>query len=141
MRGDGERRYSDPIPMPIPSIARLGDLLVPLQGDVSDHQLEGVCDSVLARIARDGAEGLSLDASGLSILDSHLCAGLGRLATAARLMGGQSVLCGLSAEVVLTLQSMGFELQEVQTATPLPHALERLGVSVHRNSRSEGARE
>lgn len=47
-------------------------------------------------------------------------------------MGVPSVLCGLSAEVVVTLQSMGFELNEVRTATTLEHALETLGFQVQR---------
>ena len=112
----------------IPVIELWGHLLVPLQGDVSDSQMYEVVDNVLHRIAKHGAEGLVIDTSGIWIMDSHLCAGLGRLATSASIMGVPTVLCGLSAEVVMTLQSMGFELTEAQTATSLERALEKLGV-------------
>jgi rsbT antagonist protein RsbS len=116
----------------IPVIELWGHLLVPLQGDISDTQLQGVVDTVLHRIAKNGAEGLVIDTSGIWIVDSHLCAGLGRLATAASIMGVPTVLCGLSADVVTTLQSMGFELTETQTATSLERALEKLGVFIQR---------
>ena len=114
----------------IPVIELWGNLLVPLQGDVSDTQMQEVVDTVLHRIAKHGAEGLVIDTSGIWIVDSHLCAGLGKLATAASIMGVPSVLCGLSADVVVTLESMGFELTETQTATSLEHALEKLGIFV-----------
>ncbi len=116
----------------IPVIELWGNLLVPLQGDVSDTQMQEVVETVLHRIAKDGAEGLVIDTSGIWIVDSHLCAGLGKLATAASIMGVPSVLCGLSADVVVTLESMGFELTEIQTATSLEHALEKLGVFVEK---------
>ena len=116
----------------IPVIELWGNLLVPLQGDVSDTQMQDVVDTVLHRIAKHGADGLVIDTSGIWIVDSHLCAGLGKLATAASIMGVPSVLCGLSADVVVTLESMGFELNETQTATSLEHALEKLGVFVQR---------
>ena len=121
----------------IPVIELWGHLLVPLQGDIGDRQMQEMIDDVLRRIAKRGAEGLLIDASGIWIVDSHLCAGLGRLATAASIMGVPSVLCGLSAEVVVTLQSMGFELTGVKTATTLERALETLGVYVQK-PRTEG---
>ena len=122
----------------IPVIELWGNLLVPLQGDVSDTQMQEVVDTVLHRISKYGAEGLVIDTSGIWIVDSHLCAGLGKLATSASIMGVPSVLCGLSADVVVTLESMGFELNDIQTATSLEHALEKLGVFVQKG-RSKGA--
>jgi rsbT antagonist protein RsbS len=121
----------------IPVIELWGHLLVPLQGDIGDRQMQDMIDDVLRRISLRGADGLLIDASGIWIVDSHLCAGLGRLATAASIMGVPSVLCGLSAEVVMTLQTMGFELEGVKTATTLERALEALGIVVQRQ-RSEG---
>ena len=85
-------------------------------------------------ILAQSADGLVIDTSGIWIVDSHLCAGLGKLATAASIMGVPSVLCGLSADVVMTLESMGFELTETQTATSLEHAMEKLGIFVERRA-------
>jgi rsbT antagonist protein RsbS len=91
--------------------------------------MEDLSTAVLERIRDRGAEGLVLDASGVWLLDSHLCAVLGRLAGAARLMGARPVLSGLSPTVVLTLQAMGIELEGVDTALGLESALELLGMS------------
>lgn len=124
----------------IPVIELWGHLLVPLQGDIGDRQMQDMIDDVLRRISLRGADGLLIDASGIWIVDSHLCAGLGRLATAANIMGVPSVLCGLSAEVVMTLQTMGFELEGVKTATTLERALEALGIVVQRQRTEGGGR-
>lgn len=113
----------------IPVIELWRHLLVPLQGDITDTQMDELSDAVLERIRDRGTDGLVLDASGVWLLDSHLCAVLGRLAAAARLMGARPVLCGLSPTVVLTLQAMDIELEGVDTALGLEAALELLGVS------------
>jgi rsbT antagonist protein RsbS len=112
----------------IPVIELWGRLVVSLQGDVTDSQLERLRDVVLSRIRERGATGLAVDASGLSIVDSHLCAVLGRLGDSARMMGTRTVLSGLSPAVVMTLTEMGIGLNGVDTALTLEAALEQLGV-------------
>jgi rsbT antagonist protein RsbS len=62
-------------------------------------------------------------------VDSHLCAAFGDLATAARYMGAQTVLCGLSPEIAITLQTMGFDLEGVRTVLTLEHAMTLLGIA------------
>ncbi len=114
----------------IPIISLFGHLLVPLQGDVTDSQMDRLRAQVLERIRRTGTDGLIIDASGVWMMDSHLCAVLGALAKAARLMGAQPVLCGLGPGVVMTLQTMGVELGGVDTALNLEGALKLLGVQV-----------
>lgn len=114
----------------VPIIELWGQLLVPLQGEISDTQMDELHARVLERIRDRGAEGLVIDVSGVWLMDSHLCAILGRLAAAARLMGTQPVLCGLTPEVVLTLQAMGIELEGIETALGLEDALEKLGLTL-----------
>ena len=75
-----------------------------------------------------GSDGLVLDVTGLWMMDSHLCAVLTRLAQAAALMGTRTVLCGMSADVAITIQSMGLELRGVRTALTLEEALQSFGV-------------
>ena len=81
----------------IPVIEIWGHLLVPLQGDIADWQMQSMSDDVLHRIATRGADGLIIDASGIWIVDSHLCAGIGRLATAASIADVLGYWCVLSA--------------------------------------------
>jgi len=114
----------------IPVIELWGRLVVPLQGDVTDSQMETLQATLLERIRQRGPRGLVIDASGVWLMDSHLCAVLGRIAGAARLMGTRPVLAGLSPGVVMTLDQMGIGLDGIETALGLESALERLGLDV-----------
>lgn len=114
----------------IPIIELWGQLLVPLQGDVGDAQMHALEVAVLERVRDRGPEGLVLDVSGVEMMDSHLCAVLGRLATAARLMGTRPVICGLSPAIALTLEALDVDLGDVETALGLESALVALGISV-----------
>jgi rsbT antagonist protein RsbS len=117
----------------IPIIELWGRLLVPLQGDVSDSQMEALEQAVLERIRDRGPEGLVLDCSGIQMMDSHLCAVLGRMARASRLMGTRPVLSGMAPGIVMTLEMMGIEMKDVETCVNLEDALVRLGVVAHVN--------
>ena len=112
----------------IPVLKIWDQLLVALQGDVSDRQADDLSHSVLARIRDADVTGLIVDVTGVFTLDSHLCAVLARLAASARLMGVRSVLCGLTPEVVMTLQAMDIELDEIETMGTIEEALEVAGI-------------
>jgi rsbT antagonist protein RsbS len=112
----------------IPVLKIWDQLLVALQGDVSDRQADDLSHSVLSRIRDVDVTGLIIDVTGVLTLDSHLCAVLARLAASARLMGVRSVLCGLTPEVVMTLQAMDIELDEIDTVGTIEEALEGAGI-------------
>jgi rsbT antagonist protein RsbS len=112
--------------IPIIRLWRL--LLVPVQGEITDSHAEQLREEVLAEIHATGSDGLVLDVTGLWLMDSHLCAVLTRLAQAAALMGTRTMVCGMSAEVAMTLQSMGLELRDVKTSLTLEEALQSFGV-------------
>jgi rsbT antagonist protein RsbS len=112
--------------IPIIRLWRL--LLVPVQGELTDSHAEQLRHEVLAEIHAAGSDGLVLDVTGLWLMDSHLCAVLTRLAQAASLMGTRTVVCGMSADVAITIQSMGLELRGVRTALTLEEALQSFGV-------------
>ena len=105
-------------------------LLVPLQGQVDDALAEQLRQDVLQRIQNTEVTGLVMDVTGLWLMDSHLCAVLSQIASAARLMGSDTVICGMAPEIALTLQTMGLELSNVGTELSLEQALARLGVGV-----------
>jgi len=112
----------------IPVIRLWNNVLVPLQGEVTDRVAERMSDEVLTTIHQMGARGLVIDLTGVWMLDSHLCAALSRLAGAASLIGARTVISGLTAEIAITLQSMGAELRGATTALTLEEALNLLGV-------------
>jgi rsbT antagonist protein RsbS len=112
----------------IPIIKLWNLLVVPLQGMIDDSVAEQLSQDVLKRIQISEVTGLIMDVTGLWLMDSHLCAVLSRIASAALLMGTRTVICGMSPEIALTLQTMGLELANVRTELMLEQALERLGV-------------
>jgi rsbT antagonist protein RsbS len=117
----------------IPIIKLWNLLLVPLQGMIDDSVAEQLSQDVLRRIQASEVTGLIMDVTGLWLMDSHLCAVLSRIASAALLMGTRTVICGMSPEIALTLQTMGLELANVRTELMLEQALERLGVTMLRD--------
>lgn len=114
----------------IPVIELWGRLIVSLQGDVTDTQMDKLRSDVLHRVRERGASGVVIDASGMWLVDSHLCAMLARIVAAVGLMGTRAVLSGLQPNVVVTLGEMGIGLEGVATALSLEEALETLGVRV-----------
>jgi rsbT antagonist protein RsbS len=112
----------------IPVIKLWGILLVPLQGDISDQQMSALSNTVLDEIRKGDTLGVAIDLSGLWMVDSHLCAAFANLAAAAKYMGARTLLCGMSPDIAMTLQSMDIELQGVPTTLTLEHAMADLGL-------------
>ncbi|MBK6920057.1 MAG: STAS domain-containing protein [Deltaproteobacteria bacterium] len=118
------------------SIIRLWHVvLVPLQGEISDHHAEELTDRVLHHVARTGPRGLVIDLSGVALIDSHLCAVVANLATAARLMGTDSFVSGISPEIALTLETMGVSFDRISTVRNLEDALSSFDIAPASNRR------
>lgn len=115
----------------IPIIKLWQLLLVPIQGHVTDEQLEQLAHDTLERIHETAAMGVIIDVTGMWLIDSHICSLLSRLSSAARLMGAATIICGMSPEIAMTLQSMGLDLPGVSTRLTLEEALENLGVTAN----------
>ena len=112
----------------VPIIRLWNLILVPVQGELTDTHAEQLRHDVLSEISAAGSDGLVLDVTGLWMIDSHLCAVLTRLAQAAGLMGTRTVVCGINADIAMTIQAMGLELRDVRTALSLEEALYDFGV-------------
>jgi rsbT antagonist protein RsbS len=113
----------------IPVIQLWQRIVVPLQGDVTDETAAVLVDDVLRTIRDTSAAGLVIDVTGMWTMDSHLCHVIANLAAAAKLMGTPTVICGMSAPIAMTLQTMGADFRLAQTALTLEDALERRGVT------------
>lgn len=125
----------------IPSIRLWDLLLVPLQGEISDAQVDRLTAQVLEHLSEKDTMGLIVDVTGLWMMDSHLCSSLSRLASASALMGAETVLCGLSPEIAVTLQTMGLQLGAVLTVPSLEDALMHLGVAPPHKHHADDATE
>ncbi len=112
----------------VPILGFWNVLLVPIQGELSDSLAATLCEDVLQRIHASSIRALIIDLTGAWMIDSHLCATLSRLATSASLMGTRTVFSGMSPEAALTLQTMGIDMPDVDSAQTLEAALELVGV-------------
>lgn len=112
----------------IPIIKLWHLLLVPLQGELTDELANRLTTEVLDRIHKLGCSGLVIDITGLWIVDSHLCAVLSQLSSAASLMGARTFISGMKPDIALTLETMDLQLKGVSTTLDLEGALQLLGI-------------
>jgi rsbT antagonist protein RsbS len=113
----------------IPILRIQGHLLVSVQRELADDVVVQFQNDVLEAIDRDRDRdgGLILDISGLEIVDTWVARILAETAAMARLMGRETVICGMRPEVAATLVQMGYLLQGVETALDVDDGLELLG--------------
>lgn len=113
--------------MSIPILPIRKDILVmPLIG-VLDHERLAITQSqALAHIERSRATHLLLDITGISMIDSHVAAGLLQIVQAAKLIGTQVILVGVRPEVAQTIVSLGLHLDSIPTFATLQEGLRQL---------------
>jgi len=110
----------------IPIVRLQGKLIVSIQTALSDTVVDRLQQDVAAACERGDARGLVVDLSGVDVLDSYITRSIRDLAVMARLMGVETVVCGLRPAVAMTLVEMGMELPGVRTALNLDRALSLL---------------
>jgi rsbT antagonist protein RsbS len=110
----------------IPIIALYGNLIVPVQGAISDETITQLNDDVSRAIDAGAARGLIIDVSGVALMDSYITRNIRDLALTARLMGVTTIVSGLQPAVAITLIEMGLDIQGLQTTLNLERAIERL---------------
>ncbi len=110
----------------IPIISLYENLIVPIQGSISDESMAQLSEDVTRAIDNDAARGLVIDVSGISLMDSFITRNIRDLALTARLMGVSTIVSGLHPSVAITLIEMGLDIQGLETTLNLERALERL---------------
>lgn len=110
----------------IPLIRLFDNLIVSIQVELSDAIIERLMAQITETIENSDVSGLILDFSGAYMMDSHITRRVYDIAMTARIMGVDTVVCGLRASVVITLTEMGLGLPGVASALNLERALELL---------------
>jgi rsbT antagonist protein RsbS len=109
-------------------ILRIGPtLLAMIHIELRDAVADAFQADVLTTIERTGATGLVIDISGLDLVDTYVARLLAETGRMAKLMGTDTVLCGIQPEVAATLVRMGYGMEGVQTALNLDDGLALLG--------------
>src|SRR5580693_8669120 len=105
----------------------MGDvLLTTVHVELRDAIAEAFQADVLATIEKGAIRGLVIDISGLDMVDTYVARILAETGRMARLMGTETVLCGMRPEVAATLVRMGYPMDGVRAALDLDEGLAML---------------
>lgn len=110
-------------------------LVVVLSADFTDEMVMQFQGELAERVSATEARGAVIDVSALDIVDSFLARVLNDSARMLRLLGAETVLCGVQPAVAMTLVEMGRNLVGVTTAFTLEQALARLRARIERADR------
>ena len=97
--------------------------LLPLVGYLDDRRAERLISGLLEGIHAQRARAVVVDITGLRDVDERAAGALVRAASAARLLGAEVVLSGISAETAQALVMLGGQIGELRTASSLSTAL------------------
>jgi rsbT co-antagonist protein RsbR len=111
-----------------------GILALPIVGTVDTARAQDMTEALLERIVSTGSEIVLLDITGVPVVDTAVARHLLETVTAARLLGSDVLIVGLSSRTAMTLVQLGIDLSHVTTRATLAKGLElafrRLGLTV-----------
>jgi rsbT co-antagonist protein RsbR len=100
-------------------------LLLPIVGFIDSRRATEIMSNVLEKIASVRAKVLILDISGVAVVDSAVANHLVKITKAAKLMGCEAMISGLSPAVAQTMVTLGLDVERIQTTNTLQDALEK----------------
>src|SRR6187401_441213 len=107
-----------------------GILMLPIVGIVDSKRAQDIMNRMLERVAETQSRAFILDISGVAVVDTAVANHLIKMTKAARLMGCEAIVSGVSAQVAETIVELGIEIGEMKTTGNLKDALKlafRLG--------------
>jgi rsbT co-antagonist protein RsbR len=111
-----------------------GVLALPIVGGLDTARAQDMTEALLERIVQTDSEIVILDITGVPVVDTAVAKHLLETVSAARLLGAEVLVVGLTTRTALTLVHLGIDLSGVTTRTTLAKGLElafaRLGLRV-----------
>jgi rsbT co-antagonist protein RsbR len=98
-------------------------LVAPLIGTLDPRRLHDLTDRLLAEISRLRARVAILDVTGVPVIDSHAAHDLMNTAAAARLMGTEVIMSGISTEHAEAITRLGVAVSQIETVATLADAV------------------
>jgi rsbT co-antagonist protein RsbR len=100
-----------------------GVVLLPLIGTIDSSRAQQVLETLLEGVSAQNARTAILDITGVRVIDTQVANALLRAARAARLLGANVVLSGISPEVAQTIVHLGVDLNSIMTQSNLQRAI------------------
>lgn len=101
-----------------------GVLALPLVGAFDAHRAGQVMETLLSGISQQQADVVIIDITGVPMVDTNVANYLLMAARAARLLGAQIILVGISAEIAQTLVQLEADLTGMATRANLQSGIE-----------------
>ncbi|MBZ0106992.1 MAG: STAS domain-containing protein [Sulfuricella denitrificans] len=115
-----------------------GVLTLPIIGTLDSSRTMIVMEALLNRIARDRAEAVVMDLTGVKNIDSQVSHHLIQMVRAVQLMGSDAIITGIRPEIARALTSLNIDLGNVVTRATLSDGLKeafrRLGIQVSKHA-------
>lgn len=116
---DTLRELSTPL---IPLTAHV--VVMPLVGAIDTRRAGQIMETLLEGVAQLQADFALLDISGVRVIDTQVADALLRTARAAKLLGVQVMLTGMSAEIAQTVVHLGADMNGIITSATLREGLQ-----------------
>lgn len=99
-------------------------LLLPLVGAIDSHRAHQVMESVLLHIVDAQAKCIIIDIAGVPVVDTRVADHLLKTTAAVRLLGAQTILTGITAQVARTMVQLGVDVSAMHTVSRLSDGIE-----------------
>jgi rsbT co-antagonist protein RsbR len=99
-------------------------LLLPLIGAIDSHRAHQVMESVLLHIVEAQAKCIIIDIAGVPVVDTRVADYLLKTTAAVRLLGAQTVVTGITAQVARTIVQLGVDVSSMRTVSRLSDGIE-----------------
>lgn len=110
----------------IPLQISKGIIIVPIRYEVTHFILETLKSDLLDFVSEHKADAVIFDLKGVEILDAEDFKGLNKIIKMIKIMGLDTVLCGLSPGIVAGIVSLDVDLRQVKTTLDLNAAMDLL---------------
>ena len=108
-------------------ILRMGPfLLVTIQVDLYDRLALNLESDLIQAVSKTGSQGVLIDISAVSIVDSFMGRIIGNIASMSKIMDAETVVVGMQPAVAITLIELGLPLAGVHTALNVERGMELL---------------
>lgn len=99
-------------------------LLLPLVGALDSHRAHQVMEAVLLSIVEAQARCIIIDIAGVPVVDTRVADHLLKTTAAVRLLGAQTILTGITAQVARTMVQLGVDVSSMHTVSRLSDGIE-----------------
>lgn len=99
-------------------------LLMPLIGVIDTHRARMITENLLHCVREARAKVVVIDVTGVATIDSKVANHLMQTVTAARMMGAQTVVTGVTADVAQSMVALGIEMTPFKTVGDLQGGVE-----------------